>query len=255
MRASGSTLPVSERDGAWRLPLVNWTLAEDAVQVWCVPLRRGDLDALHATLSADEQQRAGRFHFPQDREHFIAARGVLRTMLGRYLNLAPGELRFCYGPHGKPALAPELNAVQLRFNVSHSHDLALYAVARGRELGVDIEYMRGVDYLDIAQRFFSAHERDVLRGLPTPQHQAAFYACWTRKEAYIKARGAGLLMALDRFDVSLAPHEPAALLNTWDHPDDAAHWSLQALHPGENYAAALAVAGRDWRCEFRRWPD
>ena len=167
------------------------------------------------TLAADEQARAERFHFERDREHFIVARGVLRAILGRYLNRAPERLSFCYGAHGKPALAGEAGADAIRFNVSHSHGVALYAVTRGREVGIDLERIRfDLAVLEIAERFFSRREVATLRTLPTEAQRQAFFRCWTRKEAYIKARGEGLSLPLDQFDVSLAPGEPAALLGT-----------------------------------------
>jgi 4'-phosphopantetheinyl transferase len=203
--------------------------------------------SLWHTLTADECQRAERYIFAKDRAHFVVARGLLRVLLGRYLGQEPQHLRFTYGRHGKPALATETGGVALRFNVSHSHGLALYAITRGREVGVDIEHIRPeVAQEQVAERFFSPREVTVLRALPTPLQAPAFFACWTRKEAYIKATGAGLALPLDQFDVSLAPGEPAALLHTaWD-PQEATRWALQDLAPAPGYRAAVAVAGHDW---------
>jgi 4'-phosphopantetheinyl transferase len=204
--------------------------------------------SLWDTLTADERQRAERFLFEKDRTHFVVARGLLRVLLGRYLRQDSPHLRFTYGPHGKPALATDTDRMSLCFNVSHSHGLALYAITRGREVGVDVERIRPeIAQEKIAERFFSPREVTVLRALPTPLQAPAFFACWTRKEAYIKAKGDGLTLPLDQFDVSLAPGEPAALLHTaWD-PQEAAGWALQDLAPASGYRAAVAVAGHAWR--------
>ena len=206
------------------------------------------MQRLWCTLTADERQRAERYIFQKDRTHFVVARGLLRVLLGCYLRQEPLHLRFIYGPHGKPALATDTGGVALRFNVSHSHGLALYAITRGREVGVDVERIRPkVAQEKIAERFFSPREVTVLRALPTPLQATAFFACWTRKEAYIKATGDGLSLPLDQFDVSLAPGEPAVLLRTaWD-PQEVACWALQDLAPAPGYRAAVAVAGHDWR--------
>jgi 4'-phosphopantetheinyl transferase len=142
----------------------------------------------------------------------------------------------------------------LSFNLTHSHQLALYAVTRRREIGVDLEYVRA-DFADeqIAERFFSPREVAALRTVPENLLKEAFFHCWTRKEAYVKAKGEGLSIPLDQFDVSLAPGEPALLLSTRDDPQEADRWSLQALFPGSGYVAALAVEGRTWRLKCWQW--
>jgi 4'-phosphopantetheinyl transferase len=212
------------------------------------------VERLRGTLSADELQRAARFHFARDRRRFTVARGVLRDILGRYLRVPPSELEFRYSAYGKPALADVADAPWLRFNVSHSHEVALFAVTCGREVGVDIEYLgREIRGEEIAERFFSARERADLSALPAEVKHEAFFNCWTRKEAYIKAHGEGLSLPLDQFDVSLAPGEPAALLATRSDPREALRWSLQALTPGPDYVAALAVEGQGWHFTCRQW--
>jgi 4'-phosphopantetheinyl transferase len=199
--------------------------------------------------------RADRFYFSQDRRRFIVARGVLRTLLGRYLDRAPESLSFSYTTNGKPALASEPGADPIRFNLSHSHGTALYAVTRGREVGVDLEFIRGdLEAEQIAERYFSHREIVTLRALPTSLQKYGFFLCWTRKEAYIKARGEGLSMPLDQFDVSLIPGEPAALLSTKPDSDEARRWSLQNLTPACGCAAALATEGRDWTLSCWQWP-
>jgi 4'-phosphopantetheinyl transferase len=195
-----------------------------------------------ALLSADEQQRAARFYFPRDANRFTVARGTLRTLLGHYLGEAPHSLRFVEGTHGKPALAG--SDVSLHFNISHSHQLALVAVAREREVGVDIERLRPeVAGEKIAERFFSTAEVATLRALPTEQQVEGFFNCWARKEAYIKGRGLGLALQLDAFDVSLVPGQPAALLATRGPAQDGRQWQLYDLPAVPGYAAALAVEG------------
>jgi 4'-phosphopantetheinyl transferase len=224
---------------------------EGEAHVWRAGLEPGGpaLRRLWEMLSADERRRADRFHFRRDREHFVAARGGLREILGRYTGAAPGSLRFSYDGFGKPSLSGPAPGVEAggappRFNVSHSGGVALYAVTAGREVGVDIERVRE-DFagLDIARNFFSPDEVAALSALPAGERAAAFFDCWTRKEAYIKARGQGLSHPLHLFTVSLTPGRPAALLRTDDDPAEAARWSLVELFPGEGYRAALAVEG------------
>ena len=179
---------------------------------------------------------------------------MLRTILGSYEKIEPARLRFCYSPYGKPYLAAENNHGNLRFNISHADAIALFAIARGRELGVDIERIRPhVADEGIAERFFSSKEVSCLRALPAALQTEAFFNCWTRKEAYIKARGEGLSLPLDKFDVSLAPGEQATLLETRIDPSEVSRWRLLELKPGSEFTAALAVEGRDWRLKCWRW--
>jgi 4'-phosphopantetheinyl transferase len=228
------------------------------VHVWCTALNPGGavVQDLSGLLAPDERTRAERFRFQRDREHFIAARGQLRRILGGYLGRSPEELRFRYSPYGKPALTEEWDPEEIQFNMSHSHAIVLYAIARGRRVGIDVEWIRP-DFAteQIAERFFSAHEVAALRALPAADRPEAFFHCWTRKEAYIKARGEGLSLPLDQFDVSLAPGEPAALLRSRADPDEVARWRMCALTPPPGYAGALVVEGQDWHLRYRPWPD
>ena len=237
-------------------------LGEGEVHVWRAGLEPGgpELRRLWEILSTDERQRADRFHFQRDRVHFVAARGGLREILGRYTGATAESLRFSYDSFGKPSLSGPSTSVEaggapLRFNVSHSGGVALYAVAVGRALGVDIERVRE-DFagLDIARNFFSPHEVAALSALPADERPTAFFDCWTRKEAYIKALGEGLSHPLHLFTVSLTPGQPAALLRTDDDPAEAARWSLVELFPGEGYRAALAFEGEVSSLRCWRWP-
>jgi 4'-phosphopantetheinyl transferase len=240
----------------WRSPSLPLTLTDNEIHVWKAELNCDtDLQQLFALLTPDEQQKAARFHFEKDRNHYGAARGLLRLILSSYLAEDPKALRFTYSSHGKPALDSDL----LQFNVSHSHGLALYAVARHYPVGIDLEYMRSdFGWRQIVAQFFSTQELKALTQLPESQQCRAFFDGWTRKEAYIKAKGQGLSIPLNQFDVSLCPNEPAALLQTqWD-PQEAARWTLYALNPGEDYAGAIAIQGHNlqlhyWQASLQVW--
>ena len=245
-------------DRLWLPPPVDLALSGDEVHVW-----RASLDQpasreqnLRRTLTARELDRAGRFHLQTDRQRFIVARGLLRAILGRYLDVEPDQLRLGYGICGKPYLASMCGLNALKFNLSYSNGLALYAVTRGREIGIDLEHVRPIPEAErIAEQFFSAREKGVLRALPARLKQRAFLTCWTRKEAYIKARGDGLSLRLDRFDVSLMAGEPAVLLSAGDSSQEPSRWSLRELMPGPGYVATLAVEGSDWHLACWQWPE
>jgi 4'-phosphopantetheinyl transferase len=244
--ATMKTVPITSTDLAWCCPPATIKLGSGEVHVWRAALDEPppQVDSFLHTLAADEQARAERFYFQRDRQRFVIAHGVLRAILGLYLNRAPKSLSFCYSSHGKPALTRESGGDDIRFNMSHSHGEALYAVARGREVGIDLELIRcDLDIEQIAMRFFSRREIAALQTLPADLREYAFFLCWTRKEAYIKAKGEGLSLPLDQFDVSLIPGEPATLLSIQPDSDEALRWSLQELFPAAGYAAALAMEG------------
>ena len=246
-----------EQDSGWCHPAMSPSLGIDEVHVWraATDLPGSHIQTLHRTLSTDERARAGRFYFEKDSARFIVGRGLLRAILGRYLGIEPDHLEFCYNIHGKPALTEEFGDNVLRFNLSHSHGLILYAIARNRDIGIDLEFIRPeLAEERIAERFFSLNEIAALRALPKTMQHRAFFACWTRKEAYIKARGEGLSLPLDEFDVSLSPGKPAVLLNTRSDPLVAFRWSLRDLNPGSGYIGALAVEGHDWQLSCWQWP-
>jgi 4'-phosphopantetheinyl transferase len=217
------------------------------VHLWQASLEGRAADIFESFLSDDELTRANRFHFIRDRNHFVVARGLLRNLLAAYLGVNCAELRFSYGAQGKPFLLLDGQA-QINFNVSHSDGRAAFVFTRGRDLGVDLEYVKD-DFDDelIANRFFSRAEVLALRTVPADLRKQAFFNCWTRKEAYIKARGEGLSMPLDQFDVSLGPDEPVALLNNYREEREVSRWSMQAIPAPEGYVGALVVEGRDWQ--------
>jgi len=250
-------VPITSTSPSWGSPPEKITLCSNEVHVWRASLEESQpqVECFRHNLAPDEQKRADRFYFQRDRRRFISAHGVLRAILGLYLNRAPKCLSFGYSSHGKPALAGESGGDAIRFNMSHSHGEALYAVTRGREIGIDLEFIRcDLEVEQIAERFFSQCEIATLRALPVSLRKHAFFLCWTRKEAYIKARGQGLSLPLDQFDVSLIPGEPSALLSTQPDSDEALRWSLQELTPAPGYAAALAVEGPGWSLSCWQWP-
>lgn len=262
-----------KREISWQAP-GQPRLRHDEVHLW-----RASLDQplrltrqWWETLSADEKTRADHFYFEKDRLHFIVAHGLLRAILGRYLDLPSDTLSFNTNAYGKPFLAMPLTQQNgrdsivgrldqgsgfgtldgepvLHFSLSHSHQLALYAFAFEREVGIDVEWMRPLafgEYDEMAEHFFSTSEQAALRAQSATLKAWAFFHCWTRKEAYIKACGKGLSIPLDQFDVSLSPHEPARLLASREDPEAPARWSMYDFPPGPGYAGALVVEGVGW---------
>ena len=209
-------------------------------------LWRLDLDAQETArdvLNDEELARAARFHFERDRHRFIAGRAALRRILAAYLGRAPADLVFTVGPHGKPAL----ENLGLEFNLSHSGGCGLLAVTRGRRVGVDVERVRA-DFAgeDIARRFFAPAEVEALAASAPDQYATGFFRCWTRKEAYVKARGDGLSLALERFEVPLDQGATRALASCLDDPSECARWSLREVVPAPGYLGALVVEGDGW---------
>ena len=232
---------VTPRDPFWAPPPAALVLAGDEVHVWRVDVRsayaRGN--DLWRVLAKDERQKATDLLFEDDRKRFVVSRGMLRVLLGRYLRAQPDGLVFGYNPHGKPFL---VGTAGVRFSVSHSHDLVLLAFVRDRDIGVDIEHLRedlGLD--EIASRHFATREVATLRSLPKSSRKEAFFACWTRKEAFAKAKGRGLTLPFNRFEVTLTPGEPAMLLSVEEDIREPFRWAMQELVPGPGYAAALVV--------------
>ncbi len=237
----------------WFPPQINPALPDDEVHIWRVVLNIPcELDVLAQVLSPDEHDRASRFVFSRDRQHYIVARYALRTILGRYLYIPAAQVEFTYNTNGKPFLATTLGGKTLSFNLSHSGELALVAVARRRAVGVDVERIRELrDYEGVARDTFSPAEYKAIQVLPAPMRLAAFFACWTRKEAYVKAIGGGLSHPMDQFEVSVLPGETCVTLRTPLQCDEATHWTLRTLSPGDGYLGALAVEGGG--LQLRTW--
>jgi 4'-phosphopantetheinyl transferase len=238
----------------WDMGPKRLELAEDEVHVWHAFLECGAIAfrQFEATLSSDEKARANRFFFQRDRVRFITTRGILRELLGRYLKRAAADLEFEYGPQGKPALSTKSSQESVHFNVSHSHGIALLAFTVGRELGVDVELVRQFGGLEIAERYFSPREVMELNRLHSSQQDEGFFLCWTRKEAYLKARGEGLHVPLKSFHVTLTPGKPERL-----ETKDGLQWSLYSLRPDAHYVGALVGEGKGWKLHCWHWrpPD
>jgi len=233
-------------------------LRSGEIHVWCVSLDQpaSRFQELSQTLSPDEHTRAERFHFEKDRKHFVVSRGILRIILGSYLGAEPGDLQFCYGKHGKPALAGISGNERICFNSSRSEGLALYAFTRDREVGVDIQYIHDLPEMDqIVEHFFSVKEREAFYALPEDKRKETFFKYWTRKESFIKAIGDGLFCPMDSFDVSLSTGDPAGLLMIGGDSNETSGWSVRDLKPASGFAAAFAVEGRNWQLRCCRWPD
>jgi 4'-phosphopantetheinyl transferase len=240
-----------DNPGIWSFPPTKLELEEDTIHVWraSLDLEEVALERYASTLSQDEKHRASRFLFPRDRDHFIAARGILRELLGKYAVRSPVLLEFQYGQNGKPALRAEDGRSPVRFNLSHSHGLVVYAFAHNRELGIDLEPIRP-EFAgeDIAERHFSVQELEEWYRLAPGLRTEAFFLCWTRKEAYVKARGEGLQIPLASFSVTLTPGQPEELQSS-----DSAKWHLRSFQPAPGYAAAIVVEGKDWRLLQLDW--
>jgi 4'-phosphopantetheinyl transferase len=217
---------------------------QNEVHVWRARLDVPWSWTFDEALSLDDRTRADRFKFESDRRRFCVGRASLRLILSRYLQTKPGRLQLATGEFGKPYFADQKLSAGLRFNLSHSNQLALIAIVRDREVGVDLEYMRS-DFVtdDVANHFFSPAEVEQLREVPAESKTQSFFNCWTRKEAYIKARGEGLYCPLDQFDVSVAPGMPAMLLGSRVDAADAQRWSFSDIAAGDRYAGTVAVDG------------
>jgi 4'-phosphopantetheinyl transferase len=222
----------------WSSPPKKLELPESEIHIWRanLDLEPEVLDRLASTLDNDENARAARFHFVRDRDHFAACRGILRELLGGYVGSSPVSIQFAYGEFGKPAQHPRDSGPPIRFNLSHSSGLAVFAFARNCEIGIDVEAI-SAEFAgeEIARRYFSIREVAELMSLPAQTRPEGFSLCWTRKEAYVKARGTGLQVPLDSFSVSLTPSQPERL-----DSEDSDRWYLRSFQPAPNFAAALA---------------
>lgn len=223
------------------------------VIIWQIELNVSDnqIDNYLKVLVGEELLKANRFKFKKDRRNFVVCRGVLRILIGHYLNLNPKDVQFRYSEFKKPCLKDSFN---LHFNVSHSEDIAIIGFFMDKPIGVDIEYLKSdFDLMGIANGFFSEKEIYALKQVPEQESNISFYRCWTRKEAFIKAEGSGLSFPLDAFAVSLASDNEATLLETtWDE-EEKNQWELQAFVPNEKYRAAWAIRDKVESALFKQW--
>jgi 4'-phosphopantetheinyl transferase len=241
-----------------RNPFVGRRLEKNEVHIWRLePEPSVDLSRYFGLLDGNERDRAQRFRFPHLTRSFIVDHGRLRLILGAYAGLNPEELVFVTNEFGKPEIANTEHAKQagsLRFNLSHTAGLTLLAVCLDAPLGVDVEAVRPMsDWQEVARSHFSPREIAALHSAPVPDRQNAFFRCWTRKEAFLKANGHGLSMPLDSFTVSLTLGEsPALLACAWD-PGETSRWSLVSLSLGPEFAGALAIQRGEWKIQFLDW--
>jgi len=232
-------------------------LMANEVDVWRIDLARQDrVRQCRSLLSPDEIRRAKRFYFERERARFTLARAAMRQILSLYAGIAPQELCFGYGSGGKPELCAGLEESGIRFNLSHSSQLALLAVAQGLTVGVDIEWVNAEFATEeIAEQFFAATEIQTLRALPSTQRAQAFFSCWTRKEAYVKALGKGLSIPLDSFAVAFGPGISAALLEVKVDSREVQRWRMYNVEVTEGYKAALVVEGENHQLKNMEWDE
>jgi len=231
-------------------------LSRHGVDVWQMDLRLAGSDAgrLAGYLSDDERERAGRFHFEEDRMRAILVRGTLRELLGEYAAMHPRELRFVYGHNGKPRLENGSRS-DITFNLSHSGSIAVFAVSRNRLVGIDVERIRpDLQAEQIAGRMFAPGEITVLRSAHPLERMDLFFQYWTRKEAFVKVTGDGISFPLDHCDVSGSDGGRLAPVTLLDHQSGPIRWYVQDLPADRGYAAAIAVEGCDWSLSYRRIP-
>lgn len=232
-------------------------LPHDQVHIWRFSIESLDehSDSFARTLSDDERTRAKHYHFLRDRTKFLVRRGMLRVILGRYLSVEPNRIQFDHGTYGKPRLASKFDSDRLEFNLAHSHNLAVYAFTRKRRIGIDLEKIQPLPNLEqISSQFFTSQESEKIQRLDGNARLLAFYHCWTRKEAYVKAIGNGLTHPLDQFQVSVEPTQPARLVRVKGQSQETARWSFKSFVPASGYVSALAVEGFDWESVFVNAP-
>lgn len=238
----------------WNKAPADLHLSNEYVDVWRtrLDLSSNDVNSYLATLSEDERARANRFKARGKRKEFIITRGLLRKTLGQTLDIDPSSFEFDYAEHDKPFLSVASLGVPISFNVSHSHKQALVALTLDRAIGIDIEKVRlEVSFNKLAVRFFSKHESQALGKLDKDILPKAFFACWTRKEAFVKALGDGISFGLSEFSVSVDPDETnVSLLTHWD-PDESSNWSIVNINADEDYIGALAIDGGKFK--LRCW--
>ncbi|MEI7847375.1 MAG: 4'-phosphopantetheinyl transferase superfamily protein [Chloroflexota bacterium] len=242
----------------WHEAPTHPVLSSSEVHVWCASLEQ-PVTMFDGSLSIDERARAQRFRFEKDRDRFIVGRGLLRYILGLYLDYPPEAIQFMYGLHGKPGLINELNPKKLCFNLAHSGDLILFGVTQDRAIGIDVERIQSISNVqELVGQYFSPMEIDEYTALSSESKLDAFYSGWTRKEAYVKARGEGLSIPLDQFSVSMIPGKSDIMMKFVNQqgvvlPD----WSVLSIDPdpAPGYVGALVVHGDDWKLVKWRMPN
>ncbi len=241
----------------WNLPPGKIELLTEDVHVWSALLdvQEDLLQVLLQTLDAGERLRADRFYFEMDRTRFIASHGLLRTILGSYMNVAPGKVQFSYNSQGKPYLEETFQGKKLQFNMSHSHEIALFAVAFNRQVGVDLEHIYLFAETDsLADLVLSQREKAAWRKYPANHRLETLFRYWTCKEAFVKATGEGLSLPLEKIHISLKPDQ-TKLMSINRSLREASRWSLQELYPVPDFAAAIVVEGFGYHLNHWQWPQ
>ena len=243
---------------SWNEPPTHPLLSRQEVHIWRAFLEvpSQSVQKLKGSLSIDERMKAERFSFERDRNQFIAARGILRLILGCYLSIEPGAIQFCYDKNGKPRLQNAFGKTGVQFNLSHSEGLAMYVFTKDHEVGVDIEYMLDMpESKEIVEQFFSVRERVIFDTLPTSEKQETFFNWWTRKEAFTKAVGTGLSYPLDSFDALLAERKSVDSLVILGDVQGGPRWTIWDVRPAEEFAGAVAVEGRGRDIQCWQWQN
>ena len=242
----------------WFTPASSPDLAVGQVHIWRISLKQPETvcQILSDSLTSDEIARADRFRFDDGRRRFVVGRGILRSILAGYLETKPQEIRFQYGPQGKPSLEKMYENAGLNFNLAHTRDLVVCACTRQCEIGVDVEHIHPVDEIDrIARRIFSEGDYLAWNHLPDELRLTAFYRCWTQKEALIKALGYGLSQPMSQLSVSMLSDEPASLISLSGDREHASDWSLHSFVPETGTIAAFALKTRHWHLAYFVWPN
>ena len=235
----------------WLSPPPSLALIRNEVRVWLIRADEAELCSACCAdlLSLAERERAARFKFEKDRRLYTVAHAALRSLLAGYLNVAPGDLEFEIGPRGKPRLAPTFNKDSLEFNLSHSSEVALIAMNREREIGVDVEQVKKeFAFAEVAERYFTTREVSAIRALPQDLQRRAFYQCWTSKEAFLKAKGVGLSGELDEVEILLGDKGRVQVTSTLPG------WYLSELNPCDGYVGAVVLDGREFDLKCYNWP-
>jgi 4'-phosphopantetheinyl transferase len=255
--SGGSTVGSPAENLRWPRPLRHVQLNANEIHVWCAAISsfRGKIRSFEVILSPDEQERATSFRFSQHRDSYVIRRGILRTILSRYLRRAPSEIEFSYGSTGKPTITKPTELGSLHFNDSHSEDLAIYAMARACDVGVDVEYLKPIPNLkDILPSCFSPREIERLRNLTAERQVEAFYTGWICKEAVLKATGEGIGRGMTHLEVLVNFSHETEILEIRRESEGLPNWLLRSVRPAAGYLAAIAYQHPELNLTFYRVP-
>jgi len=237
-------------------PLDEFTYAPEdlskEIHLWVLNLKQPyyTFQNLKKLLNEEEKFKLNRYIFNSDKKRYVVSHGFLKKIIGKYLDINPNDVSFRISSLGKPRLDETLKPINFEFSMAHSHELAIYALTKGRRVGVDIEYIhRKIDHMKIASKFFTKKERGILKTLPEHQRKKAFYNCWTRKEAFIKTFDEKLL-DFQEFEVTIIPGEAPQIINIEGYPMESTHWYMISFSPAESYVGALVGEGRNWKPRF-----